>query len=146
MKNYFLISHDYKFKQSIILQQCSKYDGLHLIEEYCERLVREYEGDKDIKYYLSTDTNRQYGYFIEKDIENLNKLTVKHKYIKYYGFLSNTVAIENIISYQLAEVINESHINFEVGILFDCNEKYKLCIDEILKTVKKIEPQEKITT
>jgi hypothetical protein len=139
---YFLVSHDFKQKQSTIIQNCNKYDGLHMIESLCEEYIKQMIGNKPIKYYCEGDSNRDYGYFIEKSKYDLNKLTVKHKYIKSRGFFINDVVIEDIISYKLAFCEKESDDDLYE---FECNnnfvevDKYNKVVDMIKTTIKLID-------
>lgn len=141
---YFLIAHDYRFKESSILKNCTKYNGLHLIEKYCERFVLSKEGDKPIKYYLSTDRNREYGYFIEKSMDDLNKLTVKHKYVKSKGYFMDEVVIENIISFKVSHVLHDNEYDFGSyyhGLEFIHKELYDKVIESIKLKIPKYESE-----
>lgn len=143
MKNYyFLIEHNYNEKYSKTTTLCSKYDGLHLLEEKCEEFIKRLVGGNyKINYYNEGDTNRIYGYFIEKSKYDLNKLTVKHKYIKCRGFVYNEVVIENVISFKLSI----SEINIYVDWIPYCNDEFKetetydKVVNEIINTVKLID-------
>lgn len=124
-----------------MIQLCHKYDGLHLIESYCEEYIKHLVGNNtDIKYYSEGDTNRVYGYFIEKSNDDLNKMTVRHKYIKSKGFFMNEVVIENIISYKLAicygdnnDDIQEPFINMEFSQMANFNKVLEQIETNVLK-------------
>jgi len=140
---YFLVSHNFIDKHSSIIQLCNKYDGLHLIESYCEEYIKHLVGNnQEIKYYSEGDTNRVYGYFIEKSSNDLNKMTVRHKYIKNKGYFVNDVVVENIISYKLAicdgEYYGEPEEPF-INMDFNQMQNFNKVIEQIQSDVLKID-------
>jgi len=137
---YFLVSHNYQDKESTIIELCNKYDGLHLIESYCEEYIRHLVGNnKNIIYYSEDSTNRVYGYFIEKSKNDLNKMTVRHKYIKSSGFFCNEVVIENLVSYKLAKCDSEDRVEPFINNEFCYKEEFGKVLNYIKEEFNKID-------
>lgn len=136
MIKYFLIQHDFNKKESEYIDTYNKYDGLYEMETYAECYIKDKQGEQQISYYKSSDKNRVFGYFIEKDINNVNKLTVKRKYIKYFGIFTNTIVIEDIISFSLVEYIDDDFYEYNI----ERNDfEYKEIFDKVIKSIKLIE-------
>lgn len=146
MITYFLIEENHITFQTTILKSCNKYDGLEIIQENAERFIKNRLGDIPIKYYLPTEHNRPFSYYIEKS--RLNGLTIKNKYSNKGYFLNDTVH-QKIISWYLAECIEEYesiwyYMDVTRFYLYDNNKWrpiYMNALDQLIKKVNKFEPE-----
>lgn len=110
---YILIEHNFIRKELRIVDEYdNKYNCLQAVQEFAERFIKNKVGEKKINYYLNDEHNREYGYFIEKNLFNNNSLTVKYKYIKNKGWLWNDVAVDNIVSFYFIESNNNKNVEY----------------------------------
>jgi len=102
MKEYFIIKFDYINKQSEIITKDNKYNALEIIQQLAETYIYTVTGKTKPIYYAENKIIKNYGYYIEKSLNNVDKLTVKHKYIKKSenGFIN--IGIDSIISFYIA--------------------------------------------
>ena len=104
---YYIVEENFYTKQSLIVYKGAKYDCLNMIEALAEEFIKKLQGNKPIPYYTNNATNRQMGYFIQKDKHHLDKLIVKHKAYDT-GFFFATPCVNEVITYYIVPYIKPS--------------------------------------
>lgn len=135
---YLLIEHNYAFKESRVVEEHrNKYECLSRIEEFARLFILARKGDNNIiNFYDKYDKNRVYDYFIERWNGELNKLTVKIKYISGYNwFFFKNVIIEPLVSFSFVSV-EDGDLNINKEIHKDSYSppiclNFNKCVDEL---------------
>lgn len=135
MTSYTLIKHNHKNKESEIVESfSSKYECLAFMQEQAEEFIKKHEGNKTIHIYNKNSTNRVYGYFLQKSLKNINKITIKKKY-KVYGYLWNSVFVDSILSFMIVEKKRNRDIHYVYNYDYIDDSAYYLCVNECIEKV-----------